>query len=126
MPITPRWTLLVAFAFAFSLIVGCEVLPPDPQVEQWGDQSTIGSGGSGGSGSGGSGGSGGSYEYDFSCPSGGGGSVPIPSGSAACESALEFYSRTYGCNLVEDFTEANCRVCDECGNFNGACTVCGG
>lgn len=118
MPITQRWTLLVASTFLFSLVAGCEVLPPDPQVEQWGDQSTIGSGGSGGSG--------GSYEYTFSCPGGGGGTVPIPSGSAACEDAFEFYSRAYGCNLVGDFTEANCRVCDACGNLNGACIVCGG
>lgn len=46
-------------------------------------------------------------DYTFSCPSGSGGTVPIPNtSSSACVNVYQNYARVFGCNLIDDFESA--------------------
>ena len=49
--------------------------------------------------------------------------IPIPAGTAVCQSAYEYFSRVYACNEVDNFNEANCRLCDDCNDQN-YCILC--
>jgi hypothetical protein len=64
--------------------------------------------------------SGGSYNWTYSCPGGygGGGTVPIPSGS--CESQYKNYAQVFGCNQVDNFNSAACAL-QNCTGSNRGC-----
>lgn len=67
----------------------------------------------------------GSYEYTYECP--GGYSEPftitIPAGSTSCQLAWEYYARAYACNNIDNFGEANCKLCNDCG-MQDYCALC--
>lgn len=74
-----------------------------------------------GGGGGGTNGSGGSYNWTYTCPGGygGGGTVPIPTGS--CETQYKNYAKTYGCNDYLNFK----KVCiDLYGCLGQSTTMC--
>lgn len=80
----------------------------DDVLDNWADNGTVVAGpnaGSSGSGSGGSGsGSNGTYDYPFTCPSGDSYTVSIPDDD--CHEKSEYFARTFGCNLIDDFGDA--------------------
>lgn len=64
-----------------------------------------------------------SYEYTYTCPVSGDATVTIPPGTTQCQQAYEFFARTYGCNDIENFNQANCLLCYDCG-WTDYCSVC--
>lgn len=65
------------------------------------------------------------YDYTYQCPGGYSepATVPIPSGTSACQKAYEYYARVYGCNDYENFDKANCKLCKEC-DLQSYCVYC--
>ncbi len=88
-------------------------------LEETYDTSYSDTGSSSGGSSGGSS-SGGSYDWTYTCPGGygGGGTVPIPSGS--CETQYKNYAQVFGCNDVGSFNSAACSLQD-CTGENMGC-----
>ncbi|NLN33484.1 MAG: hypothetical protein GX159_07810 [Flavobacteriaceae bacterium] len=66
-----------------------------------------------------------SYEFTYQCPGGYGSpfTVTIPAGSTQCQNAYEYFAKVYGCNDYDNFNEANCKMCYDCG-IQDYCTVC--
>ena len=63
------------------------------------------------------------YDFTFYCATGSSSTVPIPEETPACQAAYEYFAKVYGCNDADNFNEANCRMCHDCG-YQNYCTVC--